>query len=68
MNKYIEAPIPANLWNVVLDHFRDKDKTRLWFETKNPLLGDLSPSDMIAIGRVKKLEKFIENAIAENSL
>jgi len=37
----------------------------LWFETPNPLLGGISPLDMIKIGRHEKLFKFIDNQIAE---
>lgn len=40
----------------------DLDKTALWFQIKNPLLGNISPRDMIRIGRYEKLIKFIYNA------
>lgn len=42
----------------------DIKKTALWFNLKNPALGDISPRDMIRFGRYKKLEKFIRNALA----
>jgi hypothetical protein len=34
----------------------------LWFKTRNPLLGDISPRDMIRLGRFERLRKFIINA------
>lgn len=52
--------------NLVADHFQDKDKTVLWFRTPNPMLGDVSPRDMIRMGRFKKLLRFIQTALQEN--
>jgi uncharacterized protein (DUF2384 family) len=52
--------------NLVAQFFRDEQKTVLWFKTPNPLLGDLTPRDMIKIGRFKKLRRFIQNALSEN--
>ena len=58
-------------WAVVLalvaEHFNgDPQKTELWFRIPNPLLGNISPRDMIRFGRFKKLLKFIQNAVSEN--
>ncbi len=54
----------ANLINIVAEHFDgDLEKTHLWFVMSNPLLGDISPRDMIRIGRYQKLYKFIMNSI-----
>lgn len=47
-------------------YFKDLDRTVLWFGVRNPLLGGISPRDMIRIGRFKKLLKFIHSAINEN--
>lgn len=44
----------------------DKEKTILWFRTVNPLLGNLTPDDMILRGRAKKLEKFIDSCVRED--
>lgn len=44
----------------------DKNKTVLWFRIPNPLLGNITPRDMIRFGRFKKLLKFIQNALSEN--
>lgn len=43
----------------------DKDKTKLWFETPNPLLG-ISPAKMIEVGRYDKLLKWAKQQIDEN--
>ena len=57
----------AILLNLVAEYFKgDGTKTALWFTTPNPLLGNVSPRDMIRVGRYKKLFKFIFNALAEN--
>jgi hypothetical protein len=42
---------------------QDKDKTRLWFSMPNPLLGGVSPIQMILLGKHKKLIKFIQRSI-----
>ncbi len=42
----------------------DMEKTRLWFKTPNPLLGDVSPDDMISLHKTAKLLAFIEEALS----
>jgi hypothetical protein len=44
----------------------DADKTGTWFKTRNPLLGDISPRDMIRLGRFERLRKFILLAMTED--
>lgn len=44
----------------------DVDKTVTWFTTRNPLLGDISPRDMIRLGRFERLRKFILLAMTED--
>lgn len=39
----------------------DAKKTALWFKIENPVLGRISPRDMIRYGRFKKLKEFIKN-------
>jgi uncharacterized protein (DUF2384 family) len=57
----------ATLLNLVAGHFQgDRDKTIQWFVTPNPLLGYISPRDMIKVGRFKKLLKFVYNALNEH--
>lgn len=46
----------------------DVVKTKLWFQTRNPLLGNLSPRDMIRYGRHEKLRRFVMDALAENGI
>ena len=43
----------------------DTAKTVAWFKARNPLLGDVSPRDMIRLGRYERLRKFIVNAMLE---
>lgn len=58
----------ANICELVAQHFRgDIRKTALWFKTKNPLFGNISPRDMIRYGRYERLRRFIMDAMAENA-
>lgn len=52
--------------SLVAQYFQEEHKTVLWFKTTNPLLGNISPRDMIRIGRFKKLYRYILNALGEN--
>ncbi|MGH8051051.1 MAG: hypothetical protein ACREPB_10370 [Arenimonas sp.] len=45
----------------------DIHKTALWFRTSNSMLGDVTPRDMIRLGRYDKLRKFIISALIENN-
>ena len=57
----------ATLLNLVAEHFHgDGKKTASWFITLNPILGNVTPRDMIRFGRYRKLFKFVVNAMAEN--
>lgn len=74
--RYDENKIPLELeerlreWatalNLVEGFFNDSHKTMLWFSTPNPLLGGMTPRDMIRLGRFKKLLTFVQTALAEN--
>lgn len=46
-----------------LNDFFDNDQQRiyLWLTTENPSLGNVTPFDMIKLGREKKLLEFIED-------
>lgn len=58
----------ANSCALVAEYFEgDIEKTALWFKTPNPMLGDISPRDMIRYGRYKRLMKFIADAQQANS-
>jgi uncharacterized protein (DUF2384 family) len=53
----------ANIANRVAALFDgDVQKTALWFRTPNPVLGDVSPRDMLRMNRYKRLAKFVTEA------
>lgn len=57
----------ANIVNLVADTFQgDITKTALWFKTQNPILGDVSPRDMIRLGRYDRLRKYVVEAALLN--
>lgn len=54
----------ANICELVAKNFNgDLNKTALWFRLDNPMLGGVSPRDMIRFGRFKKLRQFILDAM-----
>ena len=56
----------ANTINIVAEAFDgDADKTVAWFRARNPMLGDVSPRDVIRLGRYERLRKFIINAMSD---
>ena len=58
----------ANVAALVAQYFQgDTGKTALWFRTKNPLFGGISPRDMIRFGRYEKVRKFVMEAMEENA-
>jgi hypothetical protein len=58
----------ASTINMVATAFHgDVDKTTSWFLARNPMLGDISPRDMIRLGRFERLRKFIINAMSERT-
>ncbi len=57
----------ATALNLVAEFFNDPEKAVLWFTIPNPMLGDITPRDMIRVGRFKKLLKFIQTALSENT-
>ena len=46
----------------------DVTKTQLWLQTKHPLLGNISPRDMVRFGRHEKLQRIVLDALAEQGL
>lgn len=44
-------------------YLNSTEKAYRWFETQNPLLGGLSPMDMIKLGRQNKLKLVIDNMV-----
>ena len=58
----------ANIAQLVAQYFEgDTAKTALWFRTKNPLFGSISPRDMIRFGRYEKLRRFVTEALGQNA-
>jgi hypothetical protein len=58
----------ANCGLLVADYFGgDARKVAIWFQAPNPLLGDVSPRDMIRYGRFAKLQRFISEALQSRS-
>ncbi len=59
---------PANVaYQLVSEFFEGDDvKTDLWFILPNPMLGDISPGDMISLGRSEKLLRWVVQSLAEN--
>ncbi|MFH1829574.1 MAG: hypothetical protein ABH871_02190 [Pseudomonadota bacterium] len=68
MSEEIETRIRewANVINLVGGYFGDINKTMLWFQTPNPLLGNITPAQMIKVGQFNKLLSFIQVALSEN--
>ena len=52
--------------NLVGEFFGNESQTILWFQTPNPMLGSISPKEMIKRGRFRKLLQFIQTALEEN--
>lgn len=53
----------ANIANLVAEFFSgDAQKVGLWFELPNPMLGNISPRNMIRAGRYKRLVNFVLDA------
>lgn len=58
----------ANVIELVAQFFDgDAAKTALWFKTPNPMLGNISPRDMIRYGRYDRLRRFVVEALDENA-
>lgn len=58
----------ANTINMVAAIFDgDPERTAAWFRARNPLLGDVSPRDMIRLGRYERLRRFIINAMTKRT-
>ncbi len=54
-------------WKLIEGYFEGNGaKTNLWFKTRNPQLGDVSPYFMIYTGRIEKLLDFIKGNLLGN--
>ena len=57
----------ANIIALVAQFFGgDATRAALWFKTRSPLLGQVSPRDMIRAGRTRKLQRFVLEAFVES--
>ena len=52
----------------LLDQFfkSDENKIELWLNTRNPMLADYKPIELILAGRERRVLQFIQNAKFEN--
>lgn len=58
----------GNIANMVTSFFNgDAAKAALWFRTKNPMLGDISPRDMVRLGRFDRLRRYVVEAYADRA-
>ena len=58
----------AQTVNLVAQMFDgDAEKAVAWFKARNPMLGDVSPREMIRLGRYERLRKFIVNALLDRT-
>lgn len=63
----ITIRIADECYRLVEEFFHgDVEKTKLWFETPNYLLGYVRPSEMIILGRAERLLQMIQNQLEEN--
>jgi hypothetical protein len=56
----------ATTVTLVAEFFGDAEKTKYWFFTPNPQLGNMEPVDLIKLGRARKLLTFVQTALEEN--
>ena len=63
LEKFEEIAVACNMVAEAMGG--DADKTSLWFRTKNPMLGDVSPRDMVRLRRFDRLRRFIIGAVAD---
>lgn len=64
----MKAKILRETFKTLDDFFGDPEKTNLWLETENPLLGGFEPYVLIRLGKEERLLKIIKEAIDENTL
>lgn len=54
--------IPSDLWRLVSDRL-GPTKAFKWFRIKHPMLGDVSPLEMLERGRENRLRKAISSML-----
>jgi hypothetical protein len=55
----------ARIHELVFQFFNDDIKARVWLRTPNPMIGGVSPRDMMRMGRYDRLLSFVTQAIEE---
>ncbi len=63
---YVVSPEEIEIRDLINTFFEDTGTTERWMKAKNPLLGGLSPRDMLEAGRGEKLLKFVKQQLSEN--
>ena len=61
-----EARAKDSVIKLVNEFFGSDKKAELWMTSANPLLGGVSPEDMIRMGRSERLLKFVRYNLDEN--
>ena len=41
---------------------RSEELAHMWFETENPMLGNISPNELIKLGKLNKVVEFVTSA------
>ena len=55
------------IWKHLASFFGgNEEKANLWIRTPNPLLGGISPDQMVKAGRAKKLYEFIKQQVEDD--
>lgn len=64
------ATLPLNydrdyrkVYRQVLEFFKEKRRTNIWMKAKNPLLGGLSPIEMLLTGKGDDLKEFVNGMV-----
>ena len=65
--------LPANydrdyrkVYRQILGFFKEERKANIWMKAKNAQLGDVSPIEMLLVGRGEELKKFVTNLTERN--
>ena len=55
---------PKDLVALLMRHFNDNEGlVARWMRSRNPLLGDVSPREMLQMGRERKLMDFVRSSL-----
>lgn len=67
MKDNIDKDYTTLIWKYLTNYFKDLEKVDYWLNTVNPLLGNISPIEMMALGKGKKVFRMIKNSIEGNN-